>query len=201
MPSGKGYMNESAFRKTFKDLPTIETPRLILKKIAPENAEDMYEYSKEYEVSKYLLWSPHLNIDESRGYIEYLQRQYKRGAFADWGLNLKETGKFIGTCGFTSFNFACDMGEIGYVLSPFYRKQGYMHEAVGAILKVAFLTLDLSSVIIRVMDGNNESIAVGRKYGFIFYKTDFKGEIVKGEPKTIHTFILHKDTYLKGICT
>ena len=39
---------------TFAEPPTLETERLKLCKIVPEYAEDMFEYSKSAEVTKYL---------------------------------------------------------------------------------------------------------------------------------------------------
>ena len=85
-------MDSSKYRKVFSSLPQLETERLILKKIEMANANDMFAYASLSEVTKYLLWSPHLNIEETRGYIEYLQREYRRGNYADWGLNLNPPG-------------------------------------------------------------------------------------------------------------
>ncbi len=78
-------MDNYKYRKIFSDLPVIETERLILKKVVPENANDMYAYSSLDQVTRYLLWNPHLNIEETKGYIDYLQKQYRKGNYADWG--------------------------------------------------------------------------------------------------------------------
>ena len=66
-------MDNAKYRKIFSSLPAITTERLILKRILPENAEDMYEYASRQDVTQFLLWSPHVNLRETKGYIEYLQ--------------------------------------------------------------------------------------------------------------------------------
>ena len=43
----------------FAKIPTIETPRLVLRKMKPSDSEDMFEYASRPEVSEYLLWLPH----------------------------------------------------------------------------------------------------------------------------------------------
>ena len=98
-------MNNMNFRRVFRDLPKLETDRLILKKISVSDAEDMYSYASLNSVTRFLLWSPHLNIEDTRGYIEFLNRQYKKGTYADWGVFLKSEGRLIGTTGFADFDF------------------------------------------------------------------------------------------------
>jgi len=48
-------MDNYKYRKIFSDLPTIETERLILKKIEMANANDMFAYASLDQVTRYLL--------------------------------------------------------------------------------------------------------------------------------------------------
>ena len=87
------YLFSGPIRRSFRTIPTLETSRLRLRKILPEDEEDMYEYSKDPETSKFLLWEPHNSRAFTRGHLSYLQAQYRKAAFFDWALVLKETGK------------------------------------------------------------------------------------------------------------
>jgi len=188
-------MDNYKYRKIFSDLPTIETERLILKKIEMANANDMFAYASLDQVTRYLLWMPHLNIEETKGYIEYVQKQYRKGNYADWGLNCKADGVFIGTCGFANMDFANNKGELGYVLSPSYQGKGYMREAVLAILKLSFLELELNRVELRIMDGNQASIKFAKSVGFKYEGTSRKSLYLRGEYKTLHHYAMLNEEY------
>lgn len=190
-------MNNVNFRKVFSDLPTIETERLLLKKIVMDNAEDMYSYASLDTVTRYLLWTPHLNMDDTRGYIEFLERQYKRGNYADWGITLKEENTFIGTVGFADIDFNNNIGELGYVLNPLYQGRGYMSEAVNEILKMAFTVLEFDKVVLRIMEENNASIRFAKRNGFSLERIGDTPLLVKGEERIIHYYSLTKEKWKK----
>ena len=52
-------------RDTFKNAPTLESDRLIYKRIVPENTQDMFDYSKLEKVTRYLLWTPHVSFTQT----------------------------------------------------------------------------------------------------------------------------------------
>jgi ribosomal-protein-alanine N-acetyltransferase len=161
------------------------------------NANDMYAYASLDQVTRYLLWTPHLNIEETKGYIEYLQKQYRRGNYADWGLNCKADGVFIGTCGFANMDFQNNKGELGYVLSPSYQGKGYMKEAVLAILKLSYLELGLERVELRIMEGNKASVKFAESVGFKYEGTTRNSLYLRGEYKTILHYSLLKEEYCR----
>ncbi|HAN21820.1 MAG TPA: GNAT family N-acetyltransferase [Clostridiales bacterium] len=190
-------MDNYKYRKIFSDMPVIETKRLILKKIELDNANDMYAYASLDQVTRYLLWTPHLNIEETKGYIEYLQKQYRKGNYADWGLNCKSDGVFIGTCGFADMDFTNNKGELGYVLSPSYQGKGYMKEAVEAILRLAFTQLDLNRVELRIMDGNTASMKFAVSMGFKLEGVTRKSLFLRGEYKTLHHYSILNEEFMQ----
>ena len=190
-------MNNMNFRRVFRDLPKLETDRLILKKISVSDAEDMYSYASLNSVTRFLLWSPHLNIEDTRGYIEFLNRQYKKGTYADWGVFLKSEGRLIGTTGFADFDFENNTGEVGYVLNPAYQGNGYMSEAVLAVLSVAFDRIGLERVDLRIMEENKPSMRLASRLGFYFEKIGEEPLNVKGVYRIIHYYSLTKEKWEK----
>ena len=192
-------MRKGKLRRTLLNSVPIETERLMLRNIAPCDANDMYEYASMPEVTKYLLWTPHINIDATKGYIDFLQTRYKRGLYADWAVILKETGKMIGTCGYANIDSGANVCEIGYVLSPYYRKQGYMAEAVNAVLKLSFEVLGFDSVNLRIMDGNNDSVRLAARLGFKLTDICVNELNVKGTPRTIRHYSLTAPEYLMRV--
>jgi len=163
----------------FSRIPPIETPRLLLRKMKVTDAKDMFEYAKRSDVTRYLLWSPHPDLDHTREYLSFLQQQYKSGDFYDWAIILKEKNKMIGTCGFTTIDTVNNSAEIGYVINPSYRNIGIATEAVTAVLRFGFSEMGFQRIEARYMAGNNASRRVMEKCGMHFEGVHLSSMYVK----------------------
>ncbi len=188
-------MDDRKYRRLFSDLPNIVTNRLILRKISEKDLYDMYAYSREEEVSRYLMWSPHLNIEETRGHIEYLVKEYRKGRCTDWGVALKETDELIGTCGFASVDMRNNKAEIGYVLSPLHRGKGYMREAARAVVHTGFDKLGLNRIEARILVGNTASERLAENLGFKYEGTLRNALYIKGEYKSFSYYAITAEDY------
>ena len=98
-------------------VPTLETPRLRLRKLLMTDSQDIYEYSKDPLVAKHVLWDPHRSVAESRSYIRYMQRKYRTDEAYSWGIELKAEKRIIGTIGFMWIQPENNAAEVGYSLS------------------------------------------------------------------------------------
>ncbi len=183
----------------FSKIPTLETERFILRKISVDDTDDMYEYSKEYGVTKYLTWSPHADKGVTLDYLIYLQDRYKTGDFFDWAIICKDTGKMIGTCGFTRFFFQHNGAEIGYVLNPNYYGQGIATEIVGRVLQFGFEKLDLERIEGKFMIENQASRRVMEKNGMIFEGVRRNGMLIKGVYRNIGICAIIREDFFKKV--
>lgn len=186
---------DTKVKEIFANPPTLETERLKLVKISPEHAEDMYEYSCDPDVTRYLTWSCHSSAKETERYIKLLQKKYTAGVFNDWGLIHKESGKFIGTCGFTSFDYEKGTAEIGYVLSKDYWGMGLAAEAARCVMEFGFDVFGLSGFCAKCMEGNDASMRVMQKVGMSFENIYKNGMFIKGAYKTIIVYSVTKEKY------
>ena len=59
---------------------------------------------------------------------------------------IKETGKMIGTCGFTEIYEKRLAAEVGYVLSPSFHRMGLAPEALERVMEYGFMTLGLKKL-------------------------------------------------------
>ncbi|MDF2857064.1 MAG: ydaF 1 [Neobacillus sp.] len=133
----------------FRNTPQFETKRLLLRKLIPEDAEDIFAYAMDNEVTKFMTWDTHNNIEDSRQFIKFTLDRYTKDDAGDWGIILKETGKLIGVLGFVYFDKKNRWAELGYVLRRSYWGKGIMPEAVNRILQFAFNDIQLNRVQIR----------------------------------------------------
>ena len=66
---------------------------------ASSDAEAMFAYASDPEVTRYVLWETHGSIEDSENFLRFANEGYERGDFGGWGLVLKASGAFVGTCG------------------------------------------------------------------------------------------------------
>jgi ribosomal-protein-alanine N-acetyltransferase len=173
----------------------LETDRLTMRKILPRDEEDMYEYAKDPETSRYLLWEPHRCREFTRSHIRYLQEQYRKAAFFDWALIDKKSGKMIGTCGFTEIYEREKRAEVGYVLSPAFHRQGLIPEALEKMMAYGFETLGLLRLEGRFMEDNEASKKVLLRAGFSDATTKNETIFKRGKKQRILTYALDVNTY------
>ncbi len=169
----------------FSNLRPLFTERLVLKKITETDARDMYEYSSDPVTSRFLLWDPHPSLGFTRKYIRFIERDYRRGRFFDWGINLRDTGKMIGTCGFTDISLRHRKAEVGYVLNPAYWHKGYASEALSAVIGFGFDTLGLERLEAMYVEGNTASRTVMERCGMTFEGIRRNYLRVRGEQKDV----------------
>ena len=146
-------------------VPTLETPRLRLRKLLMTDSQDIYEYSKDPLVAKHVLWDPHRSVAESRSYIRYMQRKYRTDEAYSWGIELKAEKRIIGTIGFMWIQPENNAAEVGYSLSRMYWNQGIMTEALSKLLEYGFRTLNLNRIEAQHETDNSASGAVMRHCG------------------------------------
>ena len=178
-------MKRETIRQIFTHMPTLETDRLRLRPMRMTDSTDMYDYARRSDVTEFLRWSPHPSEQYSRDYLRYIEQRYAMGEFYDWAVVERESGKMIGTCGFTRFDFPHNTGEIGYVLNPDYHGKGYGTEAAERVVRFGFEELELHRIEAKFIMGNEASLHVMEKLGMRFegYRRD--GMWIKDGYRTI----------------
>ncbi|MFC4818347.1 MULTISPECIES: GNAT family N-acetyltransferase [unclassified Flavobacterium] len=120
----------------------LETERLILRPIELTDAEGMFLLDSNPNVHQYLGNHPVKTLEESIGYIENLQNQYKNNGIARFAVILKETGEFIGWSGIKFIteeeNNHINFYEIGYRFREEFWGKGYAYESAKAWYDFAF---------------------------------------------------------------
>lgn len=149
----------------FSRLPTLSTERLVLRKVNQKDAADIYEYSQDEDVAKYVLWQAHKNISDTRHFIRYLVGQYRSDRPSSWAIVYRETGHVIGTIGFMWWNRDHSSAEVGYSLSKAYWNMGIMTEALEEVLRFGFMTLHLNRIEAQHEPANEASGRVMQKVG------------------------------------
>ena len=171
-----------------RDLPTLETDRLILRKMTPNDAGAVFAYASDPEVTRYVIWETHRSIEDSRAFLELMAGKYESGGEPDWGIVYKGDHRFIGTCGIVSWEPYHARAELGYALSREYWGRGLMAEAVRAMISFGFDRMNLNRVEARCIAENAASARVMEKAGMLYEGTLRQRELIKGEHRDIKVY-------------
>ena len=189
-------MNRERLYGIFSNIPTLRTERLTLRAMHPIDAEDMYDYARLEEVTKYLLWSEHPSLSYTRDYLHYVQSRYSLGDFYDWAVIDKESRRMIGTCGFARIDLENGAAELGYVLNPDFWGRGYATEVASRVIEFGFEELGLHRIEARFMQGNEASRRVMEKLGMTFEGYHRQYMMIKGSYKNIGVSAITKDQFV-----
>ena len=114
---------------------TLETARLMLRPLTPDDLEAVHSWAQNPENTRYMAFGPNTE-DDTRAFLSIAK------AGKDFAVVLKETDKVIGSCGIypDSDN---DTAELGWILHMDHWKHGYGTELCGELIKYGFETLGL----------------------------------------------------------
>lgn len=150
---------------THKGTQTIITERLLLRKILPEDAEMVFKWMSDTEVCKYERWEPHNSVDFTRGYIIEVFNGYKSNTTYQWGIQLND--KLIGSVSIVGVNDYDQKAIIGYCLAKEYWSNGYMTEAVKAVINYMLFDIGLNRIEATHSVENGASGRVLEKAGMV----------------------------------
>lgn len=164
----------------------IETERLILRDASVDDAEDMFEYAKLEEVTKYLSWKPHLSVKDSEKILDMLSKEAKeKDSYTLKAIVLKENDKMIGTIDARIFGDGLKDAEFGYCLNPKYWNKGYMSEALKAFIQALHKERGVENVFGSFERENIASKRVMQKNEMYYYETVRRVFKNKGEVELI----------------
>jgi len=145
----------------------MEGERIVLRKLMPSDASDIYENLRDKDMVKWTLnipW-PYRKRDAMKFVRKARYKMKKRSGYA-FGIVLKETGRVIGVVDLIRVDWKNKNAELGYWLGKKYWGRGLTTEAVKLMLKFAFERLKLHMVYATLFEENIASRRVLEKAGF-----------------------------------
>ena len=179
----------------FKPFPTLVTPRLILRRVQKKDLNDLYEYCRLPSSCKYAQWQPHEDRSVTKQYLSWLFSAMRHGTYYTWVIELKDTGKVIGTCSFVSMDEEFKVAEIGYGIQKGFWGNGYATEAVRAVLDYGFTRVGLIKVNARIMRDNLSSVHLAGRVGMSCEGIQRKGVYTKSMAHDLYLFGITDEDY------
>jgi ribosomal-protein-alanine N-acetyltransferase len=111
---------------------TLKTERFRLRKAKLADAEAIFrQYAQDREVTRYVSWRAHADLEETREYVRMCLLAWDVGKAFHWVIERNEDKQVLGMM---IARMAEEKWELGYVLARAYWGQGYMTEALKALI-------------------------------------------------------------------
>jgi RimJ/RimL family protein N-acetyltransferase len=146
----------------------IETERLLLRPLTPDDVDAVHAYQSLDEVCAYLPYEPRSREEVEKRLSDPTFTRTTldaEGQVLILGIVLQETGQLVGDVLLMFHSEKHRSGELGYELHPDHWGRGYAVEAGRAVLGLAFDELGLHRMTGRIDALNTGSASVLRKLG------------------------------------
>lgn len=152
-------------------LPVLDTPRLRLRRLRPEDGTDLLRIYGDPEVMRFAADPPFQGLETVWQMLDSVTRLFAQQASLEWGLERLSDGRLVGTCGLHGFKPQADLqgawgAELGALLAREAWGQGLMREALEAVIDHARACLDLAALWADIDDGNARSERLFASLGF-----------------------------------
>lgn len=144
----------------------LSTARLDLRPLVSEDAARLFEIHTNPEFMRFWSSPPWKSIEQAHALVERDRRAMAEGEYVRLGVCLRETRQLIGTCTLFEIDQQCRRAELGYGIAQEYWRNGFMVEAVSALLDFGFSILHLNRVEADVDPHNTASCRSLEKLGF-----------------------------------
>jgi RimJ/RimL family protein N-acetyltransferase len=144
----------------------LETPRLVLRELAADDAFAVQAWATDPEVYRYMEWGPN-TLEQTREFLRRvvpMRLELPRRTF-ELGFVLKATGKLVGAGGLRIRSPEYRIADIGYVLRRDAWGQGLATEAARALVELGLRRLGLHRIWATCHVENARSAHVLEKVG------------------------------------
>ena len=155
----------------------FQTEHLKVRKFVMEDAKTLYENHLEEDVQRWIPNESYADIEETQSAISfYAKCANERQLPYVLAVELKETGELIGDTGVNEVEGRRNEVEIGYGICKKYSGKGFATELLNAMTEYIVSSFGIDVIYGRVMRGNNASVRVLEKNGYVFIEEEMGAE-------------------------
>ena len=124
----------------------LEGTRVVLREMVEEDAEGVFAYASDPEVTQHLAWGPTEELEASRDYIRECRAENHAGLALTLGVEWKAERAVVGAVALFNLAHAHNVGEIGFVLQRRVWGRGIGHEMLSLMLHYGFTAMHLERI-------------------------------------------------------
>jgi ribosomal-protein-alanine N-acetyltransferase len=146
--------------------PHLRTPRLHLRQIVHSDAPALFAIHSDADWMRWYGVDALTDPSQAEQLADQFAGWFRAGTGFRWGLERLEDRRLIGTCGLFRWNKSWRNCAIGYEIERGCQGQGYMREALVAVLDYGFDMMHLHRVQAETHPHNEASIHLATRLGF-----------------------------------
>jgi RimJ/RimL family protein N-acetyltransferase len=150
----------------WKKLPEIADRRLSLRWMTTADVDALYDIFSHPQVMRYWSTPPLETREQAHTLLEEIQAGFRHQLLLKWGIALRSSNQVIGTATLFNLDWSNRRAEIGYALRRSHWGNGYMQEALTALLNHAFNVWSFRRIEADVDPRNEPSIKTLERLGF-----------------------------------
>lgn len=147
--------------------PVLQTDRLTLRPLTADDAPAIRFFRSDEAFLRYIHREQEPALEQAQHHLQLLEKLLATNEGIIWGLSRKADQELLGTICLWNLQPANHRAEVGYGLHPRHEKQGFMAEALAAVVRYGFGRLHLHSLEAHVDPENAASIRLLEKQGFV----------------------------------
>jgi ribosomal-protein-alanine N-acetyltransferase len=144
----------------------LHTPRLHLRPFRTDDAQALFNIFSSPRTSRYLSRPAWTQLQQAEERIAKDLAGTAKGEHLRLALENRASGEVVGECCLFHFVEESRRAEVGYALSPDHLSQGYMTEALRALMEHAFSGIGLNRVEADIDPRNDGSARTLQRLGF-----------------------------------
>jgi ribosomal-protein-alanine N-acetyltransferase len=159
----------------FSPFPTLETERLRLRAVTPNDLPILRELRTDEDVQKYIK-RPKETMERTQEVLKEMMDGVANNETIAWLITMKATGAVVGTMGLWRIDKYHHKGEIGYMSFKRYWGKGIVSEALKVVVDYGFRVMRLHRIEGEIDPENIASGKVLEKLGFereAYFKEDY----------------------------
>ncbi len=166
--------------------PRLETERLILRRITPDDTDEVFRLFSNRTVARYLDFPVLKRVEGAKEIVAWCQKIWEERTGLRFGLERKGDDGLVGTCGFHNWAHRDFRADIGYDLLPTCWGRGLMREALTRVIHYGVEEMALHRIQAMVNPANERSQRLLERLGFTregtlrewrFYRGEFWDEV------------------------
>ncbi|MFN0035153.1 MAG: GNAT family N-acetyltransferase [Saprospiraceae bacterium] len=143
----------------YDTFPNLSGSNILLREILNADIKDIVEISR-YDSIKAE------NVEQAAEMQEKINQNYKDGSSIHWGIADKASNAILGTCGYYR-GLDKGAGELGCILLPQFRGQGFMAPAIQLAVHFGLNTIGLKRIFAITTKENDKAIRLLERLGFV----------------------------------
>lgn len=146
----------------------LQTQRLQLRSLTIADSEAIFALRSNEEVNRFVGRKAAKTIADAAQFIQDRLLDAGTNQNVYWAIELKSTGKLIGTICYWNLNKDENSAEIGYELLPHMQGQGIMQEAITAVIAWGFIHMNLDVITAFPLGEHDRSVKLLEKNKFTY---------------------------------